>query len=199
MKKIIALILICMCCFCGCDIGHSKELSTTGRVAEATVNSDKLRVVEMCMKYGEYDNGAYRISKTTNQGDVYFTYTFSYEPATDFFICYSSCTTYTDMLSVYLYDFGGVVFSWEAPESRYYSGVHRLCENSNGNIVAEIKFEWPASNPIASAYTVTSNTYSQLDKAGMNEYAQTCYECIEQGFIYAQGLVNAYVGNITLR
>lgn len=203
MKKAVILLLSCLLiCFNGCDIvradaANTKERSTSA-TTEATSNTDHSEedaIIDMFIQYGTYYNdGWYRFNKNSVQGDVVFGYTFSYNPSNGLFVCSTMVTTNVPSLSYVMSDYGAVVFQWGDLENGYFTGNHSLEDIAGTNVFAEIGFEYSS----ATTYKITTNTYSQLSQADIQEYAGTCYQCMEQGLIYANTIISAYTDNITL-
>lgn len=206
--RIAVLVLACiMVLFCGCDrtsagavntgevntvvVNATTESVTESPISqEPAVNNDKQRIVEMFMKYGSYSNGYYNIEKYDYLSPCSFQYSFSYHPGNDVFFCRHSVMTLT---SYTLNDYGSFIFQWGDLANGLFVGAHSLYDYSGNNLIATIEFEYRSNG-----CEVTKNTYAQLTQADINDYSQKCYECLEQALMYAQSVVNGYVGNITI-
>lgn len=212
MKRVVVLFLSCLfVLFCGCNrkgataesvVTRTNVVTEVDSLQETTatdVNREKQKIVEMFMKYGTYySDGVYRFNNQTVKDDVVFGYTFSYSPESDSFVCSCMVTTFARSLSSVLSDYGSVVFYWGNLENGYFSGDHRLEDESSKKVLATIEFEYSATNLNANVYKIKNNTYSQLSQSEIKEYANTSFECMKQGLQYANSIISAYTDNITL-
>lgn len=190
------------------DITKNTAVSETIKVLEApdlldsfdssnSHTTDKKKVINMFMTYGEYSDGTYYIRKYSTANPCSFLYSFSYKPEIDMFNCSVLVTTYTSIATTY--DYGSVTFSWNNFSNALFYGYHEL-EN-----IAMVEFDFSALNPQSNMtyknynYSVRSNSFKNLtNTSDINGYAQTCFECINQSLSYAQSLLYGYTSTVML-
>lgn len=153
--------------------------------------SDKELVVDIFMKKGEYSDGVYSFRKYSSSGNCDFVYSFSYKPSIDMFNCGVLITTFAQ--NVTMYDYGSITFTWEEFNNASYYGYHELKN------VASIHFDFYPSKANADMtfnnfnYSVRSNSFSDLtDTSDIEKYAESCFECAQQGWLYAQSVLYGY-------
>jgi hypothetical protein len=147
-------------------------------------------LADMFVKYGEYEDGYFRFTDFDNMDVMSFMYVFSYNPSSKTFYC--SCGAYNYASSSYrVEDYGAYYFSLT---DEFFFGDHRLVNDYTDETISFIEFNYNVSHTDSNDYTyvVTKNTYSQLNKNSKDEYAQTCFECIQQAIIYAKSIITTY-------
>ena len=168
----------------------SGSITTTDDIDDI---SDKELVIEIFMTKGEYSDGVYSFRKYSSSGNCDFVYSFSYKPSIDMFNCGVLITTFVQ--NVTMYDYGSITFTWEEFNNASYYGYHEL---SNA---ASIHFDFYPSKANADMdmifdnyqYSVRSNSFNNLtNTSDINEYAETCFECVRQGWLYAQSVLYGY-------
>ena len=221
--SIVALLLVILVCFSSClkdtDYDNENESIATTSVNQSTTSakhsnkttqnpnkttqnsdsslSDKTQVINMFLSKGEYLDGSYYIRKHSETEHCLFSYWFTYNPEIDMFNCAVVVTTYA--LGVQLLDYGSVTFGWGDFENARFYGYHELKDT------ASIDFDFSASNPRSNMsfgqyeYSVRSNSFKNLtNKNDIDEYAQTCFDWVNQSLNYAQSVLYAYTSSITL-
>ena len=181
------------------DVKNSTENSNSTETPRPNTPapSDKQKVINLFLTYGEYSDGVYRFRQYSTTGNCDFFYSFSYNPQIDMFNCGVLVATYVQNFT--MYDSGSVTFSWDDFEHAYVTGYHEL-----GNI-ASIEFDFYASNPTSNItfgtyqYSVRSNSFTNLtNQNDINEYAGTCFNCVNQSLTYAQSVLFRYNTQLTL-
>lgn len=163
--------------------------STTAEIVEDA--SDKDLVVDIFITKGEYSDGVYSFRKYSSSGNCDFVYSFSYKPEIDMFNCGVLITTFVQNIT--MYDYGSITFTWEEFNSASYYGYHELKD------VASIHFDFSPTKLNSAIsyenfqYAVRSNSFSNLTNTNdINAYAETCFECARQGWLYAQSILYGY-------
>ena len=178
-------------------VDSTSSANSTNSTNSKANSSDKQKVIDMFMAHGEYDNESYYINKFTSANSCNVAYFFAYQPKHDNFYCSVLVTTYAQNYT--LIDYGIVVFSWGNFASATFYGRHDLKD------IAKIEFDFSAKNPQSDMtyrdfdYTVKNNSYGNLtDSSDIDEYASTCFKCINQSLSYAQSVLYGYTSTITL-
>ena len=219
--KFFTLVLLCIIVLCSCTNNKninatldetneitktldSKSTSSNSTSIESSNDSsddfkvnEKQKVVNVFITNGEYSDGTYTFRKYSQTGNCSFVYSFSYKPEIDMFNCAVLVTTYTQISN--MYDYGSVTFAWNDFKNALFYGYHEL-ENT-----AIIEFDFNALSPQSNMtyknydYTIKKNSFKNLTNTGdINEYAQTCFECVNQSLSYAQSILYGYISPVTL-
>lgn len=163
-------------------------------------------VKNMFYTHGDYSDGTYSFRKGNTQNNSSFVYSFSYNPELDLYYCGHLATSRTELGA--LHDDGSIVFSWGDIENGSFYGYHEANfygYNEMDNVARiEFTFDNLQFNDDLSlgdncSYQVTKNTFKALEKTeDIDEYAITCFECIEIAIGYAQTILYTYTSNIEL-